>query len=121
MLSDPGQVLIALGCFADSRIHLVGYKMNGMTVTVLYLQLLFCFPLFNCQGAIRSRSCPLQSRPFSDKHSRPVTQFSLERQEVSSLLISREKPKRFAYQKQFARHNWRQGYYAIGFRGCQVV
>jgi len=65
---DPGQVLyFRTWLFADSRLVFSQRPQASLlTGTVVdacaSLQLLFCFPLFNCQGATGSKSCSLLCR-----------------------------------------------------------
>ena len=65
---DPGQVLYTrTWLFADSRlVFSQRAQASFLTGTVVdacaSLQLLFCFPLFNCQGATGSKSCSLLCR-----------------------------------------------------------
>jgi hypothetical protein len=56
ILSDPSQAIITW-LFADSHFTL-WVQGKEMTVTVIKKQLLFCFPLFNCQGAPEASAMP---------------------------------------------------------------
>jgi hypothetical protein len=61
---DPGQaVFVCTWLFADLRSpsgYRGGTSLTGTAVCAFAsTQLLFCFPLFNCQGTTRSKSCSL--------------------------------------------------------------
>jgi hypothetical protein len=58
-------------------------------------QLLFCFPLFNCQGTTRSKSCPLLRR---------FLKTDIERQELNRFLNKDKDPEfKFSKEKPFRR------------------
>jgi len=64
---DPGQaVSFALGCSQILACTLSRAQASFLTGTVVdacaSLQLLFCFPLFNCQSTTGSKSCSLLCR-----------------------------------------------------------
>jgi hypothetical protein len=64
--SRPSCLTIALGCSQIHACALSRAQTSFLTGTVVdacaSLQLLFCFPLFNCQSTTGSKSCSLLCR-----------------------------------------------------------